>query len=192
MRGERQLLRLGEYLVGRASRQLPRKARDERYREWAAELPVILRDPQVRFAPRRAIRMLAYAADTCRGTTLTYVRARLRRLPLILRLLLIVELPMVALGISNIAQAPGLPLNYLQLAWFLLIAAYPVGMIMRCSARVSMLTVVSGFLAGVAFWLWSAVQDRGDWVDYMCAASLVLAWPVSFWLRARREKRRMT
>ena len=33
MRWERQLLRIGEYLVGRACRRLPGKVRDERYRE---------------------------------------------------------------------------------------------------------------------------------------------------------------
>ena len=41
MRGERQLLRIGEYLVRRACRPLPPDVREERYREWAAELPAI-------------------------------------------------------------------------------------------------------------------------------------------------------
>ena len=75
MRGERQLLRLGEYLVGRACQRLPQEAREERYREWAAELPAILHDPQIRLAPRRAARMLGYAADTLRGAAMTPVRA---------------------------------------------------------------------------------------------------------------------
>jgi hypothetical protein len=68
VRGERGLLRVGEYLVGRASRRLPARDRDERCREWAAELPVILRDPEVRSGLRRAARMLGYALDTIRGT----------------------------------------------------------------------------------------------------------------------------
>jgi F-type H+-transporting ATPase subunit b len=76
MRAERQLLRIGEYLVGRACRRLPRDIREERYQEWAAELPAILHDPQIRLAPRRAVRMLAYAADTARGAPLTRARAR--------------------------------------------------------------------------------------------------------------------
>ena len=80
MRAERQLLRIGEYLVGRACQRLPQDIREERYREWAAELPAILHDPQIRLAPRRAVRMLAYAADTVRGATLTPARAR-RRTP---------------------------------------------------------------------------------------------------------------
>ncbi len=68
MRGERRLLRIGEYLIARACRHLPAGARDERYREWVAELPAILGDPGVRPAARRAARMLRYASGTIRGT----------------------------------------------------------------------------------------------------------------------------
>jgi hypothetical protein len=70
MRGERRLLRIGEFLIARACRHLPAGARDERYREWVAELPAILDDPDVRPTARRAARMLRYAAGTIRGTTL--------------------------------------------------------------------------------------------------------------------------
>ena len=76
MRGERRLLRIGEYLIARACRHLPAGARDERYREWVAELPAILRDPGVRPAPRRAGRMLRYASGTIRGTALPPGNAR--------------------------------------------------------------------------------------------------------------------
>ena len=76
MRGERRLLRLGEYLIARACRQLPAETRDERYREWAAELPAILRDPDTRLAARRAARMLGYAAGTLWGTALAPGSAR--------------------------------------------------------------------------------------------------------------------
>jgi DivIVA domain-containing protein len=69
MRGERRLLRLGEYLIARACRRLSAQTRDERYREWVAELPAILRDPDTRPAARRAARMLGYAAGTLWGTT---------------------------------------------------------------------------------------------------------------------------
>lgn len=68
MRGERRLLRLGEYLITRACRRLPAGTRDERCREWTAELPAILRDPDTRLAARRAARMLGYAAGTLWGT----------------------------------------------------------------------------------------------------------------------------
>jgi hypothetical protein len=76
MRGEGRLLRIGEYLIARACRHLPAEARGERYREWVAELPAILRDPGVRPAPRRAARMLRYASGTIRGTALTPGGAR--------------------------------------------------------------------------------------------------------------------
>jgi hypothetical protein len=78
MRWERPLLRAGEYLVGRSCRYLPSPIRDERYREWTAELPAILNDPGTRPAVRRAVRMLCYAADTIRGTALASGRARRR------------------------------------------------------------------------------------------------------------------
>jgi hypothetical protein len=70
MRGERYALRAGQYLVGRASRRLPPSVGLERYQEWLAELPVILRDPDAGPAPVRVVRMLAFAADTLRGTAL--------------------------------------------------------------------------------------------------------------------------
>lgn len=78
MRGERWLLRVGEFLAGRAARHLPAAVRDERYREWAAELPVILGDPEVRPAAARAARMLWFAADTLRGAALRPGPARRR------------------------------------------------------------------------------------------------------------------
>jgi hypothetical protein len=70
MRGERHALRAGEYLVSRACRRLPARIREERYQEWLAELPVILHDRGAGPAPLRVVRMLAFAADTLRGTTL--------------------------------------------------------------------------------------------------------------------------
>jgi hypothetical protein len=76
MRTERGLLRIGEYLIGRACRRLPEDIREDRYREWAAELPAILHDPQIRFASRRAAIMLGYAADTFRCAAVTHVRVR--------------------------------------------------------------------------------------------------------------------
>jgi len=75
---ERALLRVGEYLVGVACRRLPPEIQDERYREWAAELPAIVHDREIRPAPYRAVRMLSYAADTLRGTALMPDRARRR------------------------------------------------------------------------------------------------------------------
>jgi hypothetical protein len=70
MRGERFALRAGEYLVWLACRRLPARIGQERYQEWLAELPVILRDRDTGPAPVRVVRMLAFAADTLRGTAL--------------------------------------------------------------------------------------------------------------------------
>jgi hypothetical protein len=192
MRAERQLLRLGEYLVGRACQQLPKDIREERYREWAAELPAILHDPQIRLAPHRAVRMLGYAADTFRGTTLTHVRAR-RQTPAVaaaLSVLLLAGLALVTRNIWNIVRAPEHSLNYLRLAWSLLLVAYPISTLLRSATRVTTMIVVSGTLPGVAFSLWDAAQAPGDWVNYFVAAWLVLLllalWLVSRWARTRR------
>lgn len=56
--------RAAEYLIRRACRRLPGDSRDERYREWAAEVPAILHDPDVRFAVLRPARALRFAAGT--------------------------------------------------------------------------------------------------------------------------------
>ena len=71
MDGKSWVPRAGEYLVGRAARYLPPSIREERHQEWSAELPVILNDPSVRPAVRRAVRMLWFAADTLRGAAVT-------------------------------------------------------------------------------------------------------------------------
>jgi hypothetical protein len=105
-RGERQLLRVGEYLVRRACQRLPRNVREERHREWSAELPAILHDPEIRFAPWRAVRMLSYAADTVRGTAMTRGRGRGQRTAE-LQLMLLVTLGALAWDIWTTARAPG-------------------------------------------------------------------------------------
>jgi hypothetical protein len=194
MRGERQLLRAGEYLVGRASRQLPRKVREERYREWAAELPAILHDPRIRFAPLRAIRMLAYAADIFRGTTLTRARSRRGRRELIrsavFTLMLVVCLALVPWNIWDITRSPGQPENYLRLGWGLLLLAWQISMLVRPAARATILIIATATAAGVAINLWNAEQDPADWVNYFCAGSLALGglamWFVWRWVRPRR------
>ncbi len=75
MKGERWLLGVGECLVGLAARRLPAAVRDERRREWVAELPVILGDPEAKPAAVRAARMLWFAADTVRGAARVQLRA---------------------------------------------------------------------------------------------------------------------
>jgi hypothetical protein len=185
MTGERHLLRIGEYLVSLACRSLPPDIRQERYQEWAAELPAILHDPQIGTAPRRAVRMLAYAADTLRGATVTAVRGRVSRETAPLYLFLIVCLVGVALEVWGIVQAPGDGPDYLQLAWGLLVLAWPISLLTRCAKRTSTLIAVSNALTGVAVSLWRAALAPGDWVNYFLAATFFLVIPIS-WLTGRR------
>jgi hypothetical protein len=60
-------LRLARFLIRRACRPLPGRARQERYQEWTAELPAILDDPQIRSGTRRAVRTLRFAAGQRRA-----------------------------------------------------------------------------------------------------------------------------
>lgn len=60
--------RIGEWLIRAACRRLPADGRDERYREWTAELPAILEDASVRSSFARALRMLAFCAGISRTT----------------------------------------------------------------------------------------------------------------------------
>jgi hypothetical protein len=190
MRGERQLLRLGEYLVRQACQRLPQDVRAERSREWAAELPAILHDPQIRPAPRRAVRMLAFAADTVRGTALTPGRARGRfsRTSAVLDLLFpVVALAVVALNVWSIAKRPGDVQNYLSVAWGSLFVAHAIRKQVHPTGRVTALLGVSAILALGAVFLWNAAQAPGDWVYYFLAAALLLpllvGLPVAWWLR---------
>ncbi len=54
--------RAGETLIRAACRRLPASARAERYREWTAELPAILKDDTIRSPTMRVLRMLAFCA----------------------------------------------------------------------------------------------------------------------------------
>jgi hypothetical protein len=186
MRGERQQLRLGEHLVRRACQRLPRDIREERYREWAAELPAILHDPQIRLGPCRAVRMLGYAADTLRCTVMTALRARSRApgMTAVLSLLLVACLAVVVSDIWAIVRAPEHGVNYLQLASGLLFAAFPISLLIRSAARVTTLIFISGTLAGVAVYLWSAVQAPRDRANYLVVAWLCLLLLI-FWLVRR-------
>jgi len=60
--------RLAEYLIRRACRRLPGSTRDDRYREWVAELHAILHDPGTRHRAHHTTRGLLYAADHARST----------------------------------------------------------------------------------------------------------------------------
>jgi hypothetical protein len=70
--------RIAEHLIRRACRHLPVDTRDDSYREWAAEVPAILRDPDTRFALLRSARTLRYAAGTIRSARRTAGAIRCR------------------------------------------------------------------------------------------------------------------
>ncbi len=61
---------LAGYLIRRACRRLPGDIRDDRYREWAAELTAILDDPDIRLPPVRAARALGFAVGICTSARL--------------------------------------------------------------------------------------------------------------------------
>jgi hypothetical protein len=190
MRGESALLRTGEYLVRRSCRRLPPEIQDGRYREWVAELPAILHDREIRLAPYRAIRMLGYAADTLRGTALTPGRTRRRPVvpsTLLLGLLFIAGLVTVVWGIWNAVRAPELEVNYVRVAWSLLLVAWPISQYARSGARMTGLIFIAGGLAGEVSYIWNAVQAPGDWVNYFVAAWLLLLY-LAWWLIRRRVR----
>jgi hypothetical protein len=188
MRGERRLLRLGEYLVGRACQRLPQDVREERCREWAAELPVILHDPQVRFAPWRAARMLGYAADTLRGTAMTPGAIARNRQAL---LFLVICLVVAAANTWAIVRTPGNGPNYLGLTGSLLFAAYFIGRLAHAPERMITVLLFSAAPAFEVLTVWQAVQAPGDWVNYFWAAALglTLVGALLFALRVRWFRR---
>jgi hypothetical protein len=59
---------VAERLIRRSCRRLPADDRDERYREWAAEIPAILEDPGTRPAILRSARTLRYALGVSKCT----------------------------------------------------------------------------------------------------------------------------
>jgi Phospholipase_D-nuclease N-terminal len=98
--------RAAEHLIARACQRLPGEAGDERYREWAAELPAILDDPDLRSGLLRSARALRYAAGVSRCTRSPHLSARRARRPaqsgagaLLLRVL-------AGLGIYLVVAAP--------------------------------------------------------------------------------------
>jgi hypothetical protein len=92
-------------------------------------------------------------------------------------------LAVVALEIWAIVQAPGDELNYLRLAWGLLIVAYHLRRRVHCAGRVTTLLGISATLAAEAVFLGSAAQAPGDWVNYFLAALVLAGLPLAWWLR---------
>jgi DivIVA domain-containing protein len=128
VRGERWLLRIGEYLIGCAARLLPGEIRDERHREWTAELPAILRDPDTRLAARRTARMLRYAAGTVRGTALAAGGARGRLTAVLAVVAGLWTASLLALVVTNIWRAVQAPGDWVPYYWIGLCSPYLVAL----------------------------------------------------------------
>jgi hypothetical protein len=117
--------------------------------------------------------MLAYAADALRATALTPGPGRRRPstiLTPLLSLVFVAALVASTWGIWDTVRAPGQWVNYVQVAWSLLLMAWPVSWYVRSTARMTGLIYVSGCLAGVVVYIGNAVQAPGDWVNYLWAA----------------------
>jgi hypothetical protein len=177
MRGERGLLRTGEFLVAVAARRLPAGVRDERYQEWAAELLAILQDPSVGPAWRRAAGMLGYALDTIRGTALrpgqdryrgahrgSDPRARVKTA----RLLAFLSAALVCL------------LAFLSLSLLLVyLTSSATGLGLWPAAGVAFMVVVIVFLGDRFVPRWAFAVSTvlwGGWVIYLLTASSAV-WP---------------
>ena len=175
MRGERGLLRAGEFLVACAARWLPARVRDERYREWAAELPAILGDPGLGPPWRRAAAMAGYALGTVRAAALTAGqdsyrgahRGRGRRAAVMTARRLL--FPLVA--VAGLLGLLSLPLVYLVSAG--------TGLGLWPAAGVAFVVVVTALvvrrvLPRRACAVGAVVS--GSWLVYLCTASLA-GWP---------------
>jgi hypothetical protein len=66
-REESRAERLARWLIRHACLRLPGGTRDDRYREWTAELHAIVHDPRIPSRARRDLDGLLYAADQNRG-----------------------------------------------------------------------------------------------------------------------------
>lgn len=178
MRGERGLLRVGEFLVARAARRLPTGVRDERYQEWAAELCAILRDPSLGPAWRRAAGMLGYALDTIRATALRPGQDRYRGAHRGRDPQAAVKTGRWLLLFLSVALA-GL-LAFLSLSLLLInLASSATGLGLWPAAGVAFMTVVIVLLADRFVPRWAFAVSTvlwGGWVIYLLAASSAV-WP---------------
>jgi hypothetical protein len=106
---------------------------------------------------------------------------------------LLLGLVSVIWTIVGIVGTLGDPLNYLRLAWAVLIVAYPLSMLMHPSLRVGTLLASGGALAGMAVFLWQGARAPADWANYFTAALfllLLLAMGIaSRWARTRQAQR---
>ncbi len=185
MKGDRGLLRTGEFLVARAARRLPARVRDERYREWAAELPAILRDPSLGPPWRRAALMLGYALGTIRAAALRPGQDRYRgahrgRDPqtAVKTARWLLFLPAALAGLLAFLFLPLLLIYLVSLG---------TGLGLWPAAGVAFMMVTIGLLAGRFLPRWAFAVSTvllGSWLIYLFAA-LSAGWPAGPLVLAR-------
>jgi hypothetical protein len=147
--------------------------REERYREWAAELPAILHDPDTRSAVRRAARMLRYAAGTIRGTALAPSNARGRLTAAMAVVLTVVAavftVSIVAVMVTNVMSAAKAPGDWVPYFW---ITASGINLSWLGGTLARRIRRADGPMAAVG----NAVLDYGAW--------MIPGWLLSWLLRA--------
>ena len=117
-------------------------------------------------------------------------RGRTPRITPTIYLLLLACLGSMAWDIWSTVRAPEHGLNYLQLAWSVLLVAYPVSVLARSCLRRGSLIIISSTLVGEAVMLWNAAHAPEDWVNYFVAALLFAALLVLLRLAWRLPRRR--
>jgi hypothetical protein len=90
----------------------------------------------------------------------------------------------VAWNTGAIVRAPGQWVNYAQMAWSLLLMAWPISQYVRSTARMAWPIGISAAVGGLVACTWSAAQAPGDWVNYIAPALLFLIL-VALWLVRR-------
>jgi hypothetical protein len=67
----------------------------------------------------------------------------------------------MAWSIRDAVRAPGDWMNYLQVAWSLLLVAWPIGQFVGSTARVTGLIIITGNLAGLVVFIGNTVRAPG-------------------------------
>jgi hypothetical protein len=169
--------RIAELLIGAACRRLPRDMREERRREWSAELLAILDDPGVRVAALRGARALRYAAGICRSagrlhrpalgasaavTAPARWASRSRRRPL----------SQVAWMPAGLTAADDTPQRRAQQTSPLAIVSVVCGMVALVLGPLAIVAIVSGHIAR------RQIRRTGEGGRGMATAGLILGYAV--------------
>jgi len=153
-------LRLASALIGRACRRLPEGAREDRRREWEAELAAILDDRATRPPIRRYARAVRFAAGQRRAvrrlTRLTGVR-RLRAVTV--RAAVVAAAAAAVLFITAIALSPAA--SHAEYDSSPIVAADIWALFLAVWAALACTALVTGLgLASTVGWFWNRNRNR--------------------------------